>query len=469
MTRVRLQSMRVFFGGAVVAVSTIIVALASCADEPTVPGPAADGALADGPAFDVDAGASADAPHDADASDGSDAQVALVDTCGSAGVVSGAWVGDPHLCLTVYAQALPAARQMAFAPNGDLFVLAGGFVVALFDANKDGVIGANETSTYSALSLGLTHGIAFSPDGAFLYVSSESAVLRWPYKSGDRLAPGDVEPVVRDMPTGGPHYSRTLVFDKQARLYVNVGSQGDVDIDPQLNALRAQVRRFTLPLVIPDGGVAYDSGEVYASGLRNEVGLAFDSKGRMWGVENGSDGLYQSVASQVLEDNPAEKINRLDAPGSRFYGYPYCWTEFGFDGGMGSGTQWAYGLPSPQTDSWCRDAKNVQPPAGTMSGHWAPLGVTEYAAGSLPWKGDLFVTAHGSSARAPAVGRLVARAHLVGDKVVSVTPIAGHLVDGGLEQGTWDARPVDIRVGPDGALYFSDDLGGRVFRIGYKP
>ena len=61
------------------------------------------------------------------------------------------------------------------------------------------------------------------------------------------------------------------------------------------------------------------------------------------------------------------------------------------------------------------------------------------------------------------------RAHLVGDKVVSVTPIVGHLVDGGLEQGTWDARPVDVRSGPDGAVYFSDDTGIRIFRLGYRP
>lgn len=50
-----------------------------------------------------------------------------------------------------------------------------------------------------------------------------------------------------------------------------------------------------------------------------------------------------------------------------------------------------------------------------------------------------------------------------------ITPIVGHLADGGLELGTWDARPVDVRTGPDGALYFSDDFGTRIFRLGYKP
>jgi glucose/arabinose dehydrogenase len=452
----------------IAAVSSAIgLVLASCADDPAHGEPsdaaALDSGVDPGDATTLDATGSPEAAIDADAAP--DASRPLVDTCGDAGVVSGAWVSDPHLCLSVFATSPTGARQMAFAPNGDLFVEAVGFILALSDVNKDGVISALESTTYAAPAVALTHGLAFSPDGAFVYASSATTIYRWAYTKGDQVAAGPEEVVVHDMPAGG-HHSRTLVFDTSGRLYVNVGSQDDVDIDPQLNAIRAQVRRFTIPKTVPVGGIAYDSGEVFASGLRNEVGLAFDSKGRMWGVENGSDGMY---TPSVGSDDPAEKLNRLDAPGSRFYGYPHCWTEYGFDGGKGPGTQWAYVTPSPMTDAWCRDAKNVQPVAGVLPGHWAPLGVTEYTGSSLPWKGDLFVTAHGSSTQVPAVGRLVARAHLVGDKVVSVTPVAGRLGDGGLEQGTWDARPVDIRTGPDGALYFSDDYGGRVFRLGYKP
>jgi glucose/arabinose dehydrogenase len=267
---------------------------------------------------------------------------------------------------------------------------------------------------------------------------------------------------VNGIPPLGGHVSRTLVFDAQGRLYVNVGTSGDVDQLAGDEGLRGMVRRFVLPASLPPGGIAYASGEIYASGLRNEVGLAFDSSGRMWGVENGSDGID--------DDNPGEEINRLDGPGSRFFGHPYCWSELARDGGLGPGTQWAYhGYAVEQTDAWCRDPRNVHPPAGVMQGHWAALGIAEYSGGSLPWKGDLFITAHGSSFRQPPVGRLLARAHLVGDVVQSVTPIVGHAVDGGLEQGTWGVRPVDVRTGPDGALYFSDDFGHRVFRLGYRP
>ena len=438
--------------------------VASCGNDRASDAPAAEGGAGDaalpGKAGTGPSDAASDAAVDVEAS------VPLVDTCfAEAGAVPTAWTSDPHLCLTVYAEAITGARQMAFAPNGDMFVEAGGTVVALVDANGDHVVSAAETFMFEGESLGLTGGVAIDPSGAFVYASSATTILRWPYKAGDHIASAVSEVVVRDMPDQG-HFSRTLVFDAQSRLHVNVGSEGDVDTDPTLNATRAQVRRFTLPGAIPAGGIAYSAGEVFAYGLRNEVGLAFDSKGRMWGVENGSDGTYMPSVGQ---DNPAEEINRLDAPGVHFFGYPDCWTEYGFDGGGGKGTQWAYLTPDAKTDAFCRNPANVQPPAGAMPGHWAALGVTEVSGGSLPWPGDLLVTAHGSYYRDPAVGRLVAHAHLVGDKVASVEPIVGHLVDGGLEQGTWDARPVDIRMGPDHAAYFSDDYSSRIFRLGYRP
>ena len=390
-----------------------------------------------------------------------------------AGPYPDTWLADPRLCLTVFASDLPVARQLAFAPNGDLFVKAAGKVIALFDQNKDGVAGDTERAAFASSVEGraeINHGLAFSPDGSWVYASNDSTIFRWPYKLGDHVSAGPVEIVMDNLPPGSGHITRTLVFDTLGRLYVNVGSANDVEQDAGELAIRSQVRRFPIPKSIPAAGLDYGAGEVVAFGLRNEVGLAFDSKGRMWGVENGSDGVGLTQFGDLTSDNPAEEINRLDVPGTRLFGYPYCWTEFAIDGGLGAGTLWAYqGYPLARTDAWCRDPKNVQKPAGALQGHWAPLGIAEYSGNSLPWQGDLFVGSHGSSFRVPAVGRLLARAHLVGDTVQGITPIAGHAVDGGLEQGTWDVRPVDIRTGPDGALYFSDDFGHRVFRLGYRP
>jgi len=393
-------------------------------------------------------------------------------TCTSNAPVDNAWLADPKMCLTVFASDLGAARQMAFAPNGDLFVAIGGAgqVVALYDADKDGASAASERSTFASAP-DLNHGVAFSRDGAYLYASSATTIYRWAYASGDRTAKGAAEVVVKDM-LGGGHDTRTLVFDSTGRLYVNVGSSDNVETDANLS-VRAQVRRFTIPASIPQGGIDYAQGEVVASGLRNEVGLFVDGDDHLWGVENGRDDLVDKTGVNVHNDNPGEEINLLDAPGARFYGYPFCWSEGKLANGQGPTTQWAdTTIPAAmqKTDAWCRDTANVQPPKFAMTAHWAPLGILQYTGGALPFRGDFLITSHGSWDKTPASGRVLAHATLKDGAITAVTPIVGQRgEDGNVVEGTWDARPVDVRQGAGGEVYFSDDLGGRVFRLGYAP
>lgn len=432
-----------------------------CAEDPVAPAP------------DASTEASLDATldgADAAADVAPDVSAPLTNSCLGKHAVPGVWLGDPHLCLELYAPSMTSARQMAFAPNGDLFVMTSVGVLSLFDSDKDGFIGPTESSPFGA-PVSLSHGVAFSADYKYLYESTATTVSRWAYTTGDHVAKGPLETVIKNMPAGG-HTSRTLVFDAQGRLYVNVGSNSDLDTPPADQQIRGMVRRFTIPSVIPPGGIDYFDGEIYAWGMRNEVGLAFDAQGRMWGVENGCDALGDPQFGDITKDNPAEEINQLDAKGSRYFGFPVCYTEYLIDGGLGAGTQWATETIDPaqiKTDSWCRDKTNNNSPAGAMQGHWAPLGISGYAGTSLPWKGDLFVTSHGSSTRNPPTGRVIARAHLVGDKVTTIDVLVGKDNNGQLEQGTWASRPVDIREGPDGALYVSDDAGGNIFRLGYKP
>ncbi len=403
---------------------------------------------------------------------GIDAATPLVNTCRGVpdgGALDDVWLADPKLCLTVYAANLLNPRMLTFAPNGDLFVLQNTLIDWLSDANGDGVV--DETPAERGLygssfpdEPPFTHGLSFSPDGKYLYVSNMSAVYRWPYTSGDRVAPKDPEIVISNIPGGGAHDSRTIVFDAAGRLVFHVGSLAENDFDAQTMATRSMVKRFTIPTVIPPGGIDYATGEIVASGLRNEVGLAIDRNGRVWGVENGADFLG--------EDNPAEELNLLEPSPTHFFGSPICYSEGVMEGGLGPGTQWLLaGGGNPYDDStWCRAPKNVQPPAGVMPAHWAPLGVVAYAGGSLPYADDLIITSHGSTFRAMPNGRVLARARLSGGKVVSIGPIVGHRgADGGLEEGTWDARPVGITIGPEGAVYFTENFGHRVLRLGYAP
>jgi glucose/arabinose dehydrogenase len=385
-------------------------------------------------------------------------------TCTS-GTPADAWVSDGRYCVYVFTTGLGAARQMAFAPNGDLFV-NNGSVTVLSDDDADGSSSNAERSTF-ATAPGLNHGLAFSRDARYVYASSATTVYRWSYTTGMRKAAGAPEVVVSGIPDGG-HVTRTLVFDSLGRLYVSVGSATNVD-DPVQIQTRGQIRRFAIPEALPSAGIDYSAGEVVASGMRNEVGLYADARDRLWGVENGRDDLTDG--GDIHDTNPAEEVNLIDGKGSSYYGYPSCYTEFMKPGGGGPGTQWADPTVDPairKTTAWCRDTINVHPPAFALPAHWAPLGIIEYQGDALPLSGDLIVASHGSWDAEPAVGRVLARLHRNGDAITGFEPLIGERgPNNALLQGTWNARPVDVREGPDGALYFSDDAGGRVFKVTY--
>ena len=381
------------------------------------------------------------------------------------------YVADPKLCVYVFAQDVAGARQLAFAPNGDLFVSNNEKLTVLWDADHNGASDANERALFAQAS-GLNHGVVFDRNSKFVYASSGTTVYRWTYASGRRTAEGAAEVVVDGIPTGG-HSARPLAFDAHGRLIVSVGSASNVDTSQSEWGTRSQIRRYTIPASIPSGGLAYISGEVIASGMRNESGIFVDADDRLWGVENGRDNLADSdLGGDIHNDNPGEEINLVDGQGPKFYGYPHCFSEFKVMSGQGQGAQWAdqtLEAAIQKTDAFCRDGAQVHPPAFVMPAHWAPLGVIRYTGRALPMTGDIVIGAHGSWNRNPASGRVVARAHLSGTTIMSLEILIGEKGDGGeLRQGTWSVRPVDVRQGPDEAIYVSDDSGGRVLKIGYE-
>ena len=171
-------------------------------------------------------------------------------------------------------------------------------VAFFFDSNGDGV----PDSRVDVVSTpGLNHGLALH-DG-YIWASSSFALYRWTYEDGFNTT-GPIETVltnIRELEDGtdvGGHATRTMAFDKTGRLYVSVGSTSNVDT----NSFRARIRRFNLTQSLP---VDFRTGEVYADGLRNEVGLAFDRHGVLWGVENGADNLMRSdLGGDIHNDNP---------------------------------------------------------------------------------------------------------------------------------------------------------------------
>jgi glucose/arabinose dehydrogenase len=207
----------------------------------------------------------------------------------------------PGFCAYTLPVDVSTPRTVLSVGTSDLLALDRGTnsVVFLFDSDEDGIPDSKRTLT---TAVGLNHGLALY-DG-FIYASSDTTVYRWPHEE-DFSSVGDggivIENINADGQGGAPqgHRTRTLAFDEMGRLYISVGSKSNVDID----SYRARIRRFDLN----NGALPQDfqTGEVFADGLRNEVGLAFDKHGVLWGVENGADTLFRSdMGGDIHQDNP---------------------------------------------------------------------------------------------------------------------------------------------------------------------
>jgi glucose/arabinose dehydrogenase len=172
------------------------------------------------------------------------------------------------------------------------------------------------------------------------------------------------------------HTTRTLEFDSLGRFYVSVGSNENVDPD----AFRSRIRRFVIANVTFP--IEFQTGEVFADGIRNGVAMAHDKHGVLWAADTGADNLQrQDLGGDITNDNPAEELLKLpeDLMGTHF-GYPYCWTEYRLDEpyALGRGTAWAWPATFniTVTDEDCRTKYGQASVA--MQAHSTPLGITFY-------------------------------------------------------------------------------------------
>jgi len=155
-------------------------------------------------------------------------------------------------------------------------------VVYLYDSDGDLVADSKRTL---ATAPSLNHGLVVYDD--YIYASSDTIVYRWPFIDDDDFNTiGEMEVVVENMNADGRggapqgHTTRTLIFDDMGRLYISVGSIDNIDPD----STRSRIRRFDLVNSnITTYPIDFQTGEIFADGLRNEVGLAFDSLGFFFG------------------------------------------------------------------------------------------------------------------------------------------------------------------------------------------
>ena len=323
---------------------------------------------------------------------------------------------------SVFASGVDGARAMALAPDGDVYVTATGpgRVYRLRDANRDGLADAVETWLSD---LQLPHGIAVR-DG-YLYVAETHQVVR--YRLAERA--GAPEVVVPDLPHGAGHYTRTILFAPDGRLYVSVGSSCNA-------CTESDERRAAISL----------DGRVIARGLRNAVGLSLrPDTGELWATVNGRDNLGDEI--------PPDALYRVQE--GMDGGWPRCLPD---------------GSPDPQLGR-PGTCGAIAAPAATFPAHSAPLGLRFYDGAMFPsaYKGSLFVALHGSWNRSTPIGYQVVRVPFDGDRVGQPEPfLTGFLPPGRGRADVW-ARPVDLLVASDGALLVSDDEGGYLLRVTTRP
>jgi glucose/arabinose dehydrogenase len=333
----------------------------------------------------------------------------------------------PGFHITVFAQGLSGPRLITFSPSGTLLVAerGAGRIVALPDPNHSGKASGQITV---AGDLNDPTSLAFAPDGS-LYVGEASRVSH--FTLGADLQATNKEIVVPDLPTGGNHITRTVLIGPDGRLYVSIGSTCNncVETDPH----RAVVMVYQI-----DGS----NGHVYARGLRNAVGMAINPwNQQIWVTNNGRD---------LLGDNiPPETVYALQDGGN--YGWPLCQAGTIIDPDLGH----------------AGDCNGVVQPLVKMQAHSAPLGLAFYNAKAFPEQyHGLFVAFHGSWNRSVPTGYKVIFIPLNAQGQVAGQPqdfATGWLTSNNKVSG----RPVGLAVGPDGALYVSDDQGGTIYRITY--
>lgn len=330
----------------------------------------------------------------------------------------------PGLRISLFAAGLQKPRMLAFSPDGDLYVSLprAGEVRVLPDRNRDGIA---DRQVVFAENLDQPHGLAF--DGRDLVVAENARLIRLPDRNGD-LRAERVEVLSNDLPDGGGHWTRSVVIGPDGDFFVAAGSSCNacLEQDPR----RAAIQR------IPQSGGA---GKIHARGLRNSVGLALHpATGDLWASDNGRDWLGDNL--------PPEEINRIEQDGD--YGWPFCYGRRIPDPDLGSPEQ-------------CRD---TLPPEVEIQAHSAPLGIAfgQGLAFPAPYRDMLFVAHHGSWNRSVPTGY-----KLVGIPFRDGRPDGPpqDIVSGWLQGRRAWGRPVCPAVGPDGALYLSDDRAGYVYRI----
>jgi glucose/arabinose dehydrogenase/cytochrome c5 len=392
-------------------------------------------------------------------------------------------------CATVFADNLGHARQMVVAPNGVLYVNTwsgtyyrndtpppGGFLIALQDST-----GSGHANVVQRFGPGADRGNAGGTGIAFyagaLYAETNDRIVRYALPSG-AIAPSDPpEVVVSGLPLSGDHPMHPFKIDAQGALYVDLGSATNScqsanrmpDSSGNRPCTELETRAGIWRYDAKRTGQRFSPAERFVTGLRNGEGIVFDAAGRIFATQHGRDQLRENwpqlYTPREGADEPAEELVQLERGAD--FGWPYCYfdltrqklvlaPEYGGDGGKTVGV--------------CASKRG---PIAAFPGHWAPNDLLLYSGHQFPadYQGGVFIAFHGSWNRAPfpqggynVVFQPLADGKASGSYVIFADGFAGAIK----EPGQAVHRPTGLALGPDGALYISDDQRGRIWRVTYQ-
>ena len=370
------------------------------------------------------------------------------------------------LAIHAYARDLDHPRWLYVLPNGDVLVaetnappkpddgkgIKGAIMqmqmkkagAATPSANRitllRGVDANGVAQTRSVFLQGLNSPFGMALVGNELYIANADALIRFPYKEGQTAitAPGVK---VMDLP-GGPinhHWTKNVVASPDGKfLYVAVGSNSNVGENGMAaEDGRAAIWQFTR---------ATGKARVYATGLRNPVGLAWQPRtGALWTAVNERDELGNDLVPDYM----------TSVKDGAFYGWPYSY--------FGQHVDARVKPPRPEL------VATAVAPDYALGAHTASLGLAFYDGALLPerYRGGAFIGQHGSWNRKPFSGYKVIYVPFA-DGVPIGPPqdvVSGFLDGNGKAQG----RPVGVAVDKAGALLVADDVGNVIWRVTPAP
>jgi glucose/arabinose dehydrogenase len=382
----------------------------------------------------------------------------------------------PGFGALVVADNLGEARHMAITKEGDIYVKLkdlkdGKGIYWLHDSNGDGKADVQT-------GFGNYIGTGMYVKNGYLYASSQEEVFRYKLDAGDKVVNGDApERIVTGLLQRHEHEDKALTLDNNGNIYVNIGAYS--------NACQVKDRQKGSPGMKPcpildsAGGIwqfkvdvpnqTYGTGVHYATGLRNVVGLDWNTDANsLFVMQHGRDQLHDlfpdMYTTKQSAELPAECMYQVTKGTNA--GWPYIYydefqhkkilaPEFGGDGKKTAG-------------------ENAVDPIVAFPGHLAPDGLLFYTGTQFPekYRHGAFIAFHGSWNRAPEPqkGFFVAFVPFKNGTPSGDWEIFADGFAGGTDLGSpGDAkhRPCGLAQGPDGSLYVSDDQGGTIFRIVY--